>query len=288
MQQLENFFTYHPVLGVRAMLPFASSYGGDIYCFDLGKMKDGECPVLEFDHEDCDEQELRLVGNNFAAWLANSYSDFDEDEFSIEVYITTNAELQDCNLTGDKHSFTVTSADDNEYAVRVFLGEARTNKFLIQCADEWQSVRGGGAQADKFKGNAKVLENLNKYITQVVKETNEPLELFIFSSGEMNSDDRWKTSIGKTKLINNDIELKAGDWLKIDIDGKITPLSLPALPNHVEKPKEAGELSCSFCGQGQTTVKKLISGPSVSICDECVDLCNSILDDDEIEESREE
>ncbi len=104
--------------------------------------------------------------------------------------------------------------------MRVFLTEGRNNKFQIECADEWQGVRASSGQADKFKGNAKALENLNKYIIDVLKETNEPLELFVFSSAEMNSDDRWKTSIGKTKLMNNDIELKAGDWLKIDIDGK--------------------------------------------------------------------
>lgn len=288
LQQLENFFTYHPILGVRSLLPFGSSYGGDMYCFDLTKMKNGECPVLEFDHEGADDQELRLVGNDFAEWVANSYSEFDEDEFTIEVYITTNAELQDCNLVGDKHSLTITPADDAEYAVRVFLTEGRNNKFQIVSADEWQGVRTSSGQAEKFKGNAKTLEALNKYIADVLKETNEPLELFIFSSAEMNMDDRWKTSIGKTKIMNNDLELKAGDWLKIDIDGKITQLSLPLLPNHVEKPKEPGELACSFCGQGQTSVQKLISGPSVTICDECVDLCNNILDDDEIEEPSEE
>ncbi|MBN3561346.1 ATP-dependent Clp protease ATP-binding subunit ClpX [Aliamphritea spongicola] len=36
-------------------------------------------------------------------------------------------------------------------------------------------------------------------------------------------------------------------------------------------------LYCSFCGKGQDEVKKLIAGPSVFICDECVDLCNDII-----------
>ncbi len=35
-------------------------------------------------------------------------------------------------------------------------------------------------------------------------------------------------------------------------------------------------LYCSFCGKSQHEVKKLIAGPSVFICDECVDLCNDI------------
>jgi ATP-dependent Clp protease ATP-binding subunit ClpX len=38
-----------------------------------------------------------------------------------------------------------------------------------------------------------------------------------------------------------------------------------------------GNLTCSFCGKGQREVKKLIAGPSVYICDECIDLCNDII-----------
>jgi ATP-dependent Clp protease ATP-binding subunit ClpX len=39
-------------------------------------------------------------------------------------------------------------------------------------------------------------------------------------------------------------------------------------------------LYCSFCGKSQHEVKKLIAGPSVFICDECIDLCNDIIRDD--------
>ena len=39
-------------------------------------------------------------------------------------------------------------------------------------------------------------------------------------------------------------------------------------------------LKCSFCGKSQDQVKKLIAGPEVYICDECVDLCNQILDEE--------
>jgi ATP-dependent Clp protease ATP-binding subunit ClpX len=38
-----------------------------------------------------------------------------------------------------------------------------------------------------------------------------------------------------------------------------------------------GALSCSFCGKSQKEVKKLIAGPGVYICDECIDLCNDII-----------
>ncbi len=44
-------------------------------------------------------------------------------------------------------------------------------------------------------------------------------------------------------------------------------------------------LYCSFCGKSQDEVKKLIAGPSVYICDECVDLCNDILRDEFGEEA---
>ena len=46
-------------------------------------------------------------------------------------------------------------------------------------------------------------------------------------------------------------------------------------------------LFCSFCGKNQNEVKKLIAGPSVYICNECVDLCNDIIKE-EIELSDEE
>ncbi len=49
-----------------------------------------------------------------------------------------------------------------------------------------------------------------------------------------------------------------------------------------EKKGSSGEklLYCSFCGKSQHEVKKLIAGPSVFICDECIDLCNDIIRDE--------
>jgi len=40
-------------------------------------------------------------------------------------------------------------------------------------------------------------------------------------------------------------------------------------------------LRCSFCGNHQKEVKKLIAGPAVYICNECVDICNEIIVDDQ-------
>jgi len=39
-------------------------------------------------------------------------------------------------------------------------------------------------------------------------------------------------------------------------------------------------LKCSFCGKKQTEVRKLIAGPSVYICNECIDLCSEILSEE--------
>ena len=50
----------------------------------------------------------------------------------------------------------------------------------------------------------------------------------------------------------------------------------------VDKKSPSGEktLYCTFCGKSQHEVKKLIAGPSVFICDECIDLCNEIIRDE--------
>jgi len=52
---------------------------------------------------------------------------------------------------------------------------------------------------------------------------------------------------------------------------------------------KANLLVCSFCGKAQNEVRKLIAGPTVYICDECVELCNDIITEDyEVEDSLEE
>jgi hypothetical protein len=47
-------------------------------------------------------------------------------------------------------------------------------------------------------------------------------------------------------------------------------------------------LTCSFCGKNQEEVRKLVSGPRVYICDECIDLCNDIVGDDRGREEPEQ
>ena len=55
------------------------------------------------------------------------------------------------------------------------------------------------------------------------------------------------------------------------------------MPKH-----EDDKLKCSFCGKTQDQVKKLIAGPEVYICDECVELCNEILDEEFFESKEKE
>ena len=43
------------------------------------------------------------------------------------------------------------------------------------------------------------------------------------------------------------------------------------------------EIHCSFCGKSEHQVNRLIEGPGVYICDECIEFCNSLLDPQPIE-----
>src|SRR6266851_3206346 len=54
----------------------------------------------------------------------------------------------------------------------------------------------------------------------------------------------------------------------------------------MKKNGESEVLRCSFCNKDQNDVRKLIAGPTVFICDECVDVCNDIIADDRRVEGR--
>ena len=54
----------------------------------------------------------------------------------------------------------------------------------------------------------------------------------------------------------------------------------------MKKTAESEVLRCSFCNKDQNDVRKLIAGPTVFICDECVDVCNDIIADDRRVEGR--
>ncbi|MFZ0371573.1 MAG: ClpX C4-type zinc finger protein, partial [Halobacillus sp.] len=44
--------------------------------------------------------------------------------------------------------------------------------------------------------------------------------------------------------------------------------------------EEKGQLKCSFCGKSQEQVRKLVAGPGVYICDECIELCTEIVEEE--------
>jgi len=50
--------------------------------------------------------------------------------------------------------------------------------------------------------------------------------------------------------------------------------------NKVSGSEAKNALLCSFCGKSQREVRKLIAGPTVFICDECVELCMDIMDEE--------
>ncbi len=55
----------------------------------------------------------------------------------------------------------------------------------------------------------------------------------------------------------------------------------------MSKYEEKRQLKCSFCGKNQDQVRRLIAGPNVYICDECVELCDEIIQE-EIEDTIDE
>ena len=54
------------------------------------------------------------------------------------------------------------------------------------------------------------------------------------------------------------------------------------------KTSQPKNIRCSFCGQPQDSVRKIIAGPGVYICDECVNLCNGIIENELLNEIDEE
>jgi hypothetical protein len=65
------------------------------------------------------------------------------------------------------------------------------------------------------------------------------------------------------------------------LSAKIEATQSPGPDRRAQDPVPKKVLSCSFCGKTQHEVRELIAGPSVFVCDECVGLCNDIIDDQE-------
>ena len=87
---------------------------------------------------------------------------------------------------------------------------------------------------------------------------------------------------GAAAAVNDPHDLLAGDRLRLSLErdaGRPLPPRKEGIP--LARPTDSNEqLLCSFCGKSQRQVKKLIAGPGVYICDECIDLCNEIIDEE--------
>lgn len=283
--ELERFFANSPLMGVRSLLPFGSSYAGDVFCFNMAEATDDDAPILMYDHEGSDDQELSKEAPSLFAWIRDYYQDLDNDPFSVEVYVASNADLEEVKDKCKGASFQFTAFGEDEYPVRIYLAGRREFKYQISITeDDWKGARSKDVTSDKGSLNAKHLKALSEMIQALLEKTGEPLELFVFSSGEMSSLQQFKTLVGTVKLFGKDVELNAGDHFEIDAKGTISKVARVELENHVSKPVKSSELSCSFCSLGQSEVKKLIAGPSCFICDQCVGLCADIVAEEAIEE----
>ena len=102
------------------------------------------------------------------------------------------------------------------------------------------------------------------------KRKDEGPALFWFSS--MSSQDAWDALVDAVEAAGKDW----ADYLRLEVP-----------PEFEERPYEpATHLLCSFCGKPDPLVEKLIAGPGVYICDECVALCIEILEAEGIKGSR--
>ena len=73
---------------------------------------------------------------------------------------------------------------------------------------------------------------------------------------------------------------RGGEGVRHHRPGDREPLAQRPPPLMAKSTDTNEQLLCSFCGKSQRQVKKLIAGPGVYICDECIDLCNEIIDEE--------
>ena len=72
-----------------------------------------------------------------------------------------------------------------------------------------------------------------------------------------------------------------GEWRPLSRCGSRTGFGKPTGGADLKRNSTEESLRCSFCNKSQNDVRKLIAGPTVFICDECVRVCNDIIDDDQ-------
>jgi ATP-dependent 26S proteasome regulatory subunit len=81
---------------------------------------------------------------------------------------------------------------------------------------------------------------------------------------------------------NTDVTETSSDEVKEKTPKKKVP------KNNVTKKSEKDKIKCAFCGQTEDQVKKMIAGPGVYICDECIKLCDELLEDEDVFDDNDE
>jgi hypothetical protein len=250
--ELREFFEDNPMMGVRNLVPFARSYGSDIYCFDLKHAKNDEPPIVMFDGEGDDEQELIREADTFTDWIANHYKNCDKEQHSATIYVASERELESL----DESVELMQVEREESMAARCYMEDAPDHIYFLNYTD---------------------LGAVSKFAERVLNQTESPLDVFLFDQMEMNSHPKYKRVLGTLEILGKNIELKAGDYVRVSPDGDIEVIPPKPLANHVKRPASSGgQLTCSFCGRPQDEVRRLIAGPGIYICDSCVELCNEI------------
>ncbi|MBZ0188822.1 MAG: SMI1/KNR4 family protein [Candidatus Obscuribacterales bacterium] len=272
-QQCSAFFSNAPMLGLRSLLPFARSYGSNVFCFELRRIENGEAPILEFDNEG-GNQDLFQVGDNLKSWIEDSYKARESEPTEIAVYISCQTDLGVADLKDQKGEFSLESKELSQYPMRLYLSDRLNNHYLVSAKQKWPARKPG------LPGELEsIMEKLGHYVESIVHKSGGPLELFFFSSGEMSTHIDYKIEIGRLPVFDKQFAISAGDHLSINPDGRVVELEPKPLLNHVKRVEVSDELCCSFCGSPQSQVRKLISGPGSAICDECVVLCSDVLNE---------
>lgn len=251
-QQLREFFSNNPWMGVRHLIPIACSYAGDTYCFDLSEITDDEPAVCMVDHEGDDMQELRYEAPSLAAWIGAHYENCDTHPRRIVVYVSCAEDLE--SFAGDDVSLDSTTGNDSLAKRCHFQNESDT----VWAVDH------------------EVRDQIGKFLDRALNSVQSPIDLFIYDDMEMNSAAPWKVPFATVTVRGKAHELYAGDYLRFQPGGTAEYIPPTPLENHVQYKTER-RMSCSFCGKTDQEVRKLIAGPGVNICDECVELCDDIL-----------
>ena len=129
-----------------------------------------------------------------------------------------------------------------------------------------QVSSGFSGQATDIEIHAREILDLRTRLDEIIaKHTGQPIE---------------KVAQGhRARLLH---ERAGGRGVRHRRPGHREPLDRPRPSRHrcPSHPRSNEQLLCSFCGKSQRQVKKLIAGPGVYICDECIDLCNEIIDEE--------